>query len=169
MDETPRQSGEQAAGRDARDADLQRQFRAERDRRLREESRHYKERILPGSCFPDTITTTPELPPETTGGQSGALRAFAAGSCCGWRHPPTGEEIHSALHAAAPDRRQLAILAALTAELPPLEMIRAVREGACSLRQLARAVALTGSEPRNKWAIMNRWATEDIPAARRAD
>lgn len=149
--------------------DLDQQLDAERIRRLREESPDYRERILPETCFPDTVKADPRLPPGTTGAQSIALRGFAAGSCRGWRQPPTGEEIHSALHAAAPDRRQLAILAALTAELPPLEMIRAVREGACSLRQLARAVALAGPEPANKWSIMNRWAMKDIPAARAAE
>ena len=128
----------------ANSPDLDRQLEAERIRRLREESPDYRERILPETCFPDTVNADPRLPPGTTGAHSGALRGFAAGSCCGWRQPPTGQEIHSALQAAAPDRRQLAILAALTAELPPLEMIRAVREGACSLRQLARAVSAHG-------------------------
>ena len=130
----------------------------EMKRRIAEESDAAAEKILPAERFPDEDLTSASVPVHERGSRSPAIQGLIAGNCCGWPRMPTGEETVEALRAAEPDQRQRSILAMIATQMPVLEMMRAALEGACTLRDFARAVGAVSRTARPKWRVMNRWA-----------
>ena len=86
------------------------------------------------------------------------MRGLIAGSCCGWTRTPTARELYDAFRAAEPDDRPRALLNTATNEMSLEEIARALRQGAFTLREFARAARTSANAKRMKWKWLNRWA-----------
>ena len=78
--------------------------------------------------------------PAAVRARSAAVRGRLASSCCGWETQPTSAEFYDAIHAAAPTRRQRALVRMWTQEAEPAQIVLAWAEEVYTMRELVAAV-----------------------------
>ena len=107
-------------------------------------------RVLPPERFINVRATQEQCEmgnaptgPDDTGPKSKTIRMRLAGSCAGWKQPPTSEEFYEAVRAETPDERERAILDTGRSEAEDLKVLDAWTEHAYTFRTLA-AGAQTG-------------------------
>ncbi len=100
----------------------------------------------------------PKADAEATGAQSRTVRGIICGGCCGWREPPTSEEVYEAMQAEERTARQRAAVTVLTNEATFDELMNAYIERAFTWRQLARALAEQGGRPAERAALVRCFA-----------
>ena len=103
-------------------------------------------RVLGPKKFEDEYASAdPEFANEGRGPDSDAIRGLIAGSCCGWRSPPTGEEFFEAMRASAPTERQQVVAGAVVAQASNDTLALAYLQGAFTWRQVASALRRRGA------------------------
>ena len=122
-------------------------------------------RLPPPEAFPDDYTRTetllrfrPSANPAETGPNSRTIRSVIRRRCCGWRTPPTPQEVYDAMRADEPTRRQLDDMTVVLNESTFDEIVLAHLEGAFTWRQLARAVHRRGGVTPERMRSFARFA-----------
>ena len=78
--------------------------------------------------------------------------------CCGWREPPTAEELYEAVHAEAPTPRQRAVFTTWLYESPEYELLEGWADGVYTIRELVRAMHRHGWETGPRSQYLNNFA-----------
>ena len=111
-------------------------------------------RLPPLGAFPDDYTPPstlleyrPAADPTETGPRSRTIRIVIRRRCCGWRTPPTNQEVYDAMRAEEPTPRQVEVMTVVLNSATFDEMVLAHLEGAFTWRQVARAMHLHHCTP----------------------
>ena len=137
----------------------------EYDRRATEFDRFRIETLLPAKRFAATVATDEETlrlgnssDLAEVGAKSVTIMLQLAGTCAGWKKPPTGEEFHIAVRARRPNARQRAILGAFAQEVGLHDLIAAWAERAFTIRELVAALHRSGRARCRAARWINGWA-----------
>ena len=103
----------------------------------------------------------PEFPNEGRGPKSDAIRGLIAGSCCGWKRPPTSQEFYEAMAATSPTERQNAVAGTLVAEASDDTLALAYLQGAFTWRQVATVLRNRGVYSSQQARYVNLHASDE--------
>lgn len=126
----------------------------------------YAESLEPAGEFSDEYATDEMFfnsrgrfdDPADRGPRSKALRVRVSTSMAGWRQPPSGQELHEAIHSSAPTTRQKALIRAWEAEADDFDIFGGFQEQAYSLRQLVAALHRAGVRRCRAASFLNQFA-----------
>ena len=151
--------------------------RQETRRRTRDEHRRTRDeqeydldiQLKPAEAFSDEYAPSAELArlrpdadPDRTGPDSQTIRGVICGGCCGWKTPPTSEELYEAMRSPNPSERQRAVATVLIHEADFEDLMNAHIERAFTWRQLVRAMHLRDYVPPRRARQVNAFADPDL-------
>lgn len=123
------------------------------------------DRLMPAEAFDDESATDADLhrlvrnaDAAATGPHSAAVASRMAGSCAGYREPPTASELYDAIRAERHTSRQRTLLRMWANEPEWHELIAAWAERVYTLRQLVAALHRAGIARSRHSRTLNRWA-----------
>ena len=91
---------------------------------------------------------------DLRGPRSAPVQYVLSRCACGWKVPPTTEEVHEAFRSGAPDSRSRSLRQLIIAEANPLTLIGAYLSQAFTWRQVARHMHMQPTLPKHRIQMM---------------